>query len=333
MRRRFTRRVRKVTLCLVSGATGFVGRHLVARLLEEGFAVRCAVRDSRAARALFGERVEIAEVGNIDTHPEWNAALQGAEMVFHLAGRAHILKESSADPLAEFLRVNTEGTAHLARHAAAAGVRRFVFVSSIKVYGESSGVRPFRAQDPPAPGDAYGVSKQRAEEAVQRVAQESGMEAVIVRPPLVYGPGVGANFLRLMRLVDRGVPLPLGAVSNRRSLVSVWNLCDLLVRCARSAAAAQQTFVVSDGTDLSTPQLVQEIARALQRPARLLAVPPAVLKLAAQLTGNMAEYTRLCASLTLDVQDTMQILDWRPPLGIGESLSRTVSWYRGDRGA
>jgi UDP-glucose 4-epimerase len=317
-----------MTLCLVTGATGFVGRHLVARLLEQGIVVRCAVRDPAAARRLLGTDVDIIRVGDLDALPDWSDALQGVREVFHLAGRAHILKEDSADPLAEFLRVNAGGTAHLARGAAAAGVRRFVFVSSIKVYGESSGARSFRAEDPPTPSDPYGVSKQRAEEAVRAAGLESGMETVIMRPPLVYGPGVGANFLRLLKLVDRGVPLPLGAVSNRRSLVSVWNLCDVLIRCAHLPAAANRTFVVSDGKDLSTAGLVRELARALGRPARLLGVPEAMLRLAARMTGNMVEYTRLCSSLTLDMSETMRALDWRPALSIEESIARTVAWYR-----
>ena len=317
-----------MTQCLVSGATGFVGRHLVARLLDEGHAVRCAVRDVGTARELLAKDADIVRVGNIDANPDWSQALQGVRTVFHLAGRAHILKESAGDPLAEFLRVNASGTAHLARNAAASGVQRFLFVSSIKVYGESSGVRAYRATDPPTPADPYGVSKQRAEESVRTIAQEWGMDTVIVRPPLVYGPGVGANFIRLMKLVDRGVPLPLGAVSNRRSLVSVWNLCDLLIRCEQSSAAVNKTFVVSDGQDLSTPELVRALARALRRPARLLDVPESMLRFAAKMTGNMAGFTRLCASLTLDMQETMRTLEWRPPLSIEESLARTVAWYR-----
>jgi nucleoside-diphosphate-sugar epimerase len=317
-----------MSLCLVTGATGFVGRHLVARLVEEGIPVRCAVRDPIAARALLGNDVDIVAVGPIESRPDCGRALAGVQTIFHLAGRAHILEETSADPLAEFLRVNADGAAHLARQAAAAGVRRFVFASSIKVFGESSGERPFRPEDAPAPVDPYGVSKQRAEEMLRGIASESGMEVVIVRPPLVYGPGVGANFLRLLRLVDRGVPLPLGGIPNRRSLVSVWNLCDLFVRCSRASAAANRTILVSDGKDLSTPGLIRELARALGRPARLINVPQGLIRLAAQATGNMAEFTRLCASLTLDIDETVRILDWRPPVSVEESLARTVAAYR-----
>jgi UDP-glucose 4-epimerase len=316
-----------MTRVLVTGATGFVGRHLVTRLIEEGYTLRCAVRDMDSAAAKLPPGVELTGIPAVDGETDWGGALRDVSIVYHLAARAHILEEKAADPLGAFLRVNAEGTRALARAASEARVRRMVLVSSIKVNGEFTLDRPFRADDPPSPVDPYGISKQRAEESLREVAKGSGLEGVIVRPPLVYGPGVGANFLKLLKLVDRGLPLPLGS-HNRRSLVSVWNLCDLLVVCGLSAAASQRTFVVSDGRELSTPELVRELARALGKSARLPKVPLSLLRIAAKATGQMAQYARLCFSLAVDMTDTQRTLDWRPPLSVEESIDRTVAWYR-----
>jgi nucleoside-diphosphate-sugar epimerase len=313
---------------LVTGATGFLGRHLVPQLLAEHRHVRCAVRNPATASEWLPSAVQLTKVPQVDGATDWHAALEGVSCVFHLAARAHILEERAKNPLDAFLRVNTEGTRTLAQAAVAAGVKRMVFVSSIKVNGERTNAHPYRADDVPAPVDDYGVSKQRAEAALREVAATGGLEAVIVRPPLVYGPGVGANFLKLLKLIDRGIPLPLGSVRNRRSLVSVWNLCDLLATCGRSAAAPGRTFMVSDGRDLSTPELIRSIAQALDRPARLPRVPLAWLQFAAKASGQMAQYARLCYSLVVDMNPTQKTLDWRPPMTVEESLARTVSWYR-----
>lgn len=318
---------------LVTGATGFVGRHLVDRLREQGVRPRCAVRSGDRARTVLDpDSVELVEVAALGRATSWDDALRGVDTVLHLAARAHILEEKAADPLAAFLEVNTEGTLRLAETAARLGVRRFVYVSSVKVNGESTQGVPFTAAATPAPVDPYGISKLRAERGLAKLAASSSMEYVAVRPPLVYGPGVGANFLRLIHWVERGIPLPLGSVDNHRSLVSVWNLTDLLVRCVSTPAAANRTFMVSDGRDLSTAELVRELATALGRPARVVGVPPGLLRLAARLTGQMAQYTRLCASLQVDIGLTRTALDWNPPLGVTESLSRTAQWYQNRSG-
>jgi nucleoside-diphosphate-sugar epimerase len=313
---------------LITGATGFVGRHFVGHLVERRMEVRCAVRSLEKGRRLLPGAAEIVEVAPLDSTTDWRTALHGVDVVVHLAARAHILEERATDPLAAFLEVNCNGTLRFAEAAARAGARRFVYVSSVKVNGEATQGRPFSAADPPAPVDPYGISKLRAEQGLARLADRSGMQVAVVRPPLVYGPEVGANFLRLMQLVERRVPLPLGAVHNQRSLVSVWNLADLLRRCVESPQASNKTFMVSDGHDLSTAQLVRELATALGRRARLPAVPPGLLSLAALVTGQMAQYTRLCASLQVDLGPTREILGWNPPVSVTEALARTAHWYQ-----
>jgi UDP-glucose 4-epimerase len=238
------------------------------------------------------------------------------------------MRETMMDPLEAFRQVNVAGTLNLARQAAEAGVRRFVYVSSIKVNGERS--RPgvaFTAEDTPHPEDPYGLSKREAEVGLRALSHETGLEVVIIRPPLVYGPGVNANFLRLMRLVERGIPQPLGAVYNHRSLVSVDNLVDLLVHCLDDPRAAGETFLVSDGEDLSTPRLIREIASAMGRPARLLPVPVSVLRLAGRLSGRSGVVERLCGSLRVDIGKTCERLDWTPPLSVQEGIRRTVEHY------
>lgn len=310
-----------VLTVLVTGATGFVGRALVPALAERGHAVRSAVR--RAGSGLLGE----VAVGEIGPETDWSAALQGVDVVIHLAARVHVMQDTAADPLAAFRRVNTDGTERLARQAAEAGVRRLVLVSSIKVNGERA-ERPFTELDPPRPEDPYGISKAEAEAVLRRVAEEAGLEAVVVRPPLVYGPGVGGNFARLLALVERGLPLPLGAVDNRRSLVGRCNLVDFLVRCAEHPAAAGETFLVSDGEDLSTAELIRRLARALDRPVRLWPVPPALLYAAGRVTGRTAVVERLCGSLQIDSRKGRERLGWAPPATVEEELARTAAAWR-----
>jgi UDP-glucose 4-epimerase len=231
----------------------------------------------------------------------------------------------AADPLEEFRRVNVQGTLNLARQAAAAGVRRFVFVSSIKVNGEATQLgQPFTADDAPAPLDAYGVSKMEAERGLREIARQTGMEVVIIRPPLVYGPGVKANFAAMMRWLKRGVPLPLGAIHNQRSLVSLDNLVDLLVTCITHPAAANQTFLVSDGADVSTTELLRRMGQALGRPARLMPVPVSWLKLAAAMVGKQDVAQRLCGSLQVDIEKTRRLLGWTPPLSLDQGLKRAA---------
>ena len=248
----------------------------------------------------------------------------------HLAARVHVMNDKNPDPLAEFRRVNVEATANLARQAAAAGVKRFVFLSSVKVNGEfTEAGQPFTADDAPAPEDPYGVSKHEAEELLRQIAAETGMEVVIIRPPLVYGPGVKANFQSMMRWLARGVPLPLAAVTeNRRSLVALDNLVDLIVTCLNHPAAANQTFLVSDGEDISTAELLNRMGAAMGKPARLFYLPPTLLKLGASVLKRPGIYQRLCGSLQLDIAKTRQLLGWTPPVSVDEGLRRAAEGFR-----
>ena len=314
---------------LVTGATGFVGRALTARL-QGLYPVRVAVRPESAAGAMEG--VEVAHV-DLCREPGWAEALSGVRVVVHCAARVHVMNEVSADPLADFLRVNRDATIRLAVLAAAAGVRRFVFLSTIKVCGEQTDPgHPFAANQPPEPTDPYAVSKSAAEECLRNLARESGMDVVIIRPPLVYGPGVKANFRSLMGWLQAGVPLPLAAVDNRRSLVGLDNLVDLIVTCLDHPAAANQTFHVSDGEDLSTPELLRRLAAALERPARLLPVPTALIRLFARLLGRPALAERLCGSLQVDIDKTRRLLGWTPPIAVDEGLRRAVmAEFRGGK--
>ncbi len=309
----------------MTGATGFVGSSLVVRLAREGVEIRACVRRDNAE---LPKCVQVVRVGNLTAETEWSHALSGVDVVVHAAARVHVMQDAAADPLQEFRRVNVQGTLQLARQAAAAGVRRFVFISSIKVNGEATQPgHPFTADDVPAPMDAYGVSKMEAEQGLREMAAQTGMELVIIRPPLVYGPGVRANFHAMMRWLARGMPLPLGAIHNLRSLVALDNLVDLIVTCIHHPAAANQTFLVSDGEDLSTSQLLRRMGQALGEPARLIPVPPALLKLGAALLGKPAVAQRLCGSLQVDISKTRQLLGWRPPVSVDAGLKKAAEGY------
>lgn len=305
---------------LVTGANGFVGAAVHRQASARGLAVRAAVRGPGHA----GPQTVV--VGGLDAQTDWTLALQGCQAVVHTAARVHVMTESVVDPLSEYRRVNVEGTLNLARQAAAAGVRRFVFVSSVKVNGEGTPVlQPYSVNDAPAPQDAYGLSKAEAEHGLRDVARDSGMEFAVVRPPLVYGPGVKANFRSLMRAVERGLPLPLGSITdNRRSLVALDNLVDLLLTCIDHPAAANQTFLASDGEDLSTAELIRRMGHALGKPARLLSVPPGWLVLGARLLGKGAVAQRLLGSLQVDITHTRETLDWTPPISVDEGLRRAA---------
>lgn len=307
---------------LVTGANGFVGAPLCARLAAQGLRVRAAVRSTSNAPA----GAEVVQSGDLEAGTDWSAALKDVSEVVHLAARVHVMNEASADPLGAFRRVNVDGTASLARQAARAGVRRFVYMSSIKVHGEhTSPGQAFRAGDLPAPRDSYGVSKMEAEQALRQIASETGMELVIVRPPLVYGPGVRANFAFLMRWLVRGVPLPLASITtNRRSLVALENLIDLVSTCLSHPLAAGETFLISDGEDLSTAELLIRLGRALGHPARLFPVPSGVLKLGATVLGRPGVHQRLCGSLQVDIGHTRECLGWTPPVSVDAALIQTA---------
>ncbi|WP_200627112.1 UDP-glucose 4-epimerase family protein [Pseudomonas sp. LAM2023] len=308
---------------LVTGGSGFVGRALLEQLVANpAWAPRALVRQWPAQQLagvdyrLFGE---LAAVDAVSGHFEL------VDTVIHLASRVHVMQETATDPLAEFRRVNVDGTLSLARSAAQAGVRRFIFVSSVKVNGESTDDRaPFTADEVPAPLDPYGISKREAEEGLRQLATQTGLEVVIVRPVLVYGPGVKANFRSMMNWLNRGLPLPFGAIHNKRSLVALDNLVDLLVTCIDHPAAANQTFLASDGHDLSTTELLQRLGQALGKPARLLPVPAIWLKSAAMLAGKGALSRRLCGSLQVDIDKTREMLGWKPPLDVDQALRATA---------
>lgn len=283
--------------------------------------VRLALRKSSTVVAGF----DYVKIDGLTAIQDWSAALQNVFSVVHCAARVHVMADAALDPLAAFRAVNVEGTLRLARQAAAAGVTRFVFVSSIKVNGEGTlPGRPYRPSDTPSPKDAYGISKLEAEQGLRKIAAETGMHLVIVRPPLVYGPGVKANFASMMRWVSRGMPLPLGAIDNRRSLVALDNLIDLLVTCLNHPAAPGETFLVSDDDDVSTTELLRRVSVALGRPARLLPVPPSWLEWGAARVGKGDVARRLCGSLQVDITKTRDLLGWRPPLSLDEGLKKAA---------
>lgn len=314
-------------MILVTGATGFVGRALCASLCERG-PLRIAVRRRVADEWPAG--VDVVQA-SLSPDQDWTGTMVGVAVVVHCAARVHMMQDRAADPLAEFRRVNVEGTLRLARQAAEAGVRRFVSLSSIKVNGDySQRGRPFTVDQHPEPGDPYAVSKCEAEAGLRLVSQDTGMEVVIIRPPLVYGPGVAANFLAMMRWVSSGIPLPLGGITeNRRSLVFLDNLVDLIVACIYHPAAANRTFLVSDDEDLSTAELLRRLAAALGQPARLLPLPAGLITLGAKLVGKPGIAQRLCGSLQVDISNTKALLGWSPPVSVDEGLRRVAEeWLR-----
>lgn len=308
---------------LVTGGSGFVGKALLERLAGNPvWVARALVRKLPEQRLQAVDYRLFTELSAIDA---MSGHFEQVDTVIHLASRVHVMHETADDPLAEFRRVNVEGTLALARVALAAGVRRFVFVSSIKVNGETTdGRKPFTADEAPAPLDPYGISKREAEDGLRQLAAQTGLEVVIVRPVLVYGPGVKANFRSMMNWLSKGVPLPFGAIHNKRSLVALDNLVDLLVTCIDHPAAANQTFLASDGEDLSTTQLLQRLGRALRRPARLLPVPDALIKGAARLAGKRGLSQRLCGSLQVDITKNRELLGWAPPLDVDQALRATA---------
>lgn len=311
---------------LVTGATGFVGSHLCRLLAANGHEVIGTTRSSQFPAELDGyQLVTIADIGD---DVDWGPVLDGVDYVIHLAARVHVMRETETDPLAAFRRVNVQGTEQLLRHEGMRGVERVIFVSTIKVHGDSTADKPFAATDTLSPSDPYGKSKFEAENLVEAVGAEVGFQTVIIRPPLIYGPGVGGNFLRLLGLVDRRVPLPLGLVRNRRSLVSVDNLCDLIHTCIANRSAAGHRFLVSDNADLSTPELLRHIGSAMERPARLLPVPVTLLRLGASLVGRVAEIERLTGSLQVDIGATRSTLGWTPPVSVADGIAGTVRWYQ-----
>ncbi|KIL05834.1 nucleoside-diphosphate sugar epimerase [Stutzerimonas stutzeri] len=302
---------------LLTGATGFLGRALVAWLSQQdGLCLSFARRSQPAESGLLAHFV-----GELSADTDWSSALAGQQLVIHAAARAHIMNDEMTDPLSEYRRVNVEGTLNLARQATAAGVKRFIFISSIGVNGNIN-TCPFTADDRPNPAESYAQSKWEAEQGLWKIQQETGMELVIIRPPLVYGPSAPGNFGSLVRWIEKGIPLPLGAIHNRRSLVGIDNLVDLIIRCINHPAAANQVLLAGDGEDLSTTELLRAVGKAIGRPARLIPVPAAVLQCGATLLGKQAMAQRLLGSLQVDISKTCELLDWKPPYTVEEGLRR-----------
>ena len=310
-------------LTLITGATGFVGQAVMRRILADSS--QEVLVPFRRETVWGEERVRPMWVPDLATFDRWGDALADVDAVVHCAARVHVMNDGAADPLTEFRRTNVQGTLNLAKQAAVAGVRRFVFISSVKVNGEwTQADLPFTAEQAPAPQDDYGISKLEAEEGLRELAQTTSMEIVVIRPPLVYGPGVKANFASMVRWLKRGMPLPLGAIVNRRSLVALDNLVDLVAVALVHPRAAGQTFMVSDGEDVSTTELLRRTAEALGQRARLLPVPMSWLEFAAAVLGKRAVAQRLCGSLQVDIAKTCDLLGWRPPVSLNEALRRAV---------
>jgi len=312
---------------LITGATGFIGRFLCNRFLTEGFIVRGTLLASENHSSLAGG-VEPVTVEPLGADTPWSQALEGVDIIIHLAARVHVMDDPLTDPLDEFRKVNVAGTARLAVEAAKAGVKRLVFISSIKVNGEET-VTPYTTDSLPNPSDPYGLSKWEAELALRKIEAETGLEVVVVRPTLVYGPGVKANFLKMMYTISRGIPLPFASITNKRSLIYVGNLVDALTACAAHPAVAGHTYMVSDGEDVSTPELITRTSKALGVQARLLPFPPRLMLLAGKLTGKSGAVTRLTGSLTVDSSRIRQELGWLPPFTMEQGLAETAKWFKG----
>ncbi|MFP6790487.1 MAG: SDR family oxidoreductase [Thalassolituus sp.] len=312
------------SVILLTGSTGFVGSALVSELQKlSGVHVVGAVRSAVSATS-----DDVVVVGNIDGTTDYSSALTGVNVVIHAAARAHVMRDEVTNPLAEYRQVNVEGTLNLAKQAVAAGVKRFVYISSVKVNGESTSVLPaFAETNAVVPEDPYGVSKHEAEEGLRLLAEETGLEVVIVRPPLVYGPGVKANFLSLLKLSATKLPLPFGSVNNKRSMVYVGNLADFIIRCIEHPKAANQTFLVSDGHDVSLSELIRLIRQSMKKPAWLIPVPVSLFQLAGKLTGKMALVDRLVGDLQVDSRKARERLNWTPPYRFEEGIKATVAEF------
>lgn len=313
-------------LVLVTGGSGFVGKSLIETLcVDQRYSLIASMRRPNGS---LPPSVRAVPVQGLDGGTDWQSALISVGIVVHLAARVHVMRESDSDPLAAFRKVNVDGTLNLARQAASAGVKRFIFISSIKVNGEGTPLgKPYTADDVPAPLDPYGISKYEAEQGLLALAASTGMDVVIIRPVLVYGPGVKANMLSMMRWLHRGIPLPLGAIDNRRSLVSIDNLVDLIVTCLDHPAAANQIFLASDGEDVSTTDLLRRMSACLGHPARLLPVPPRLLHCMAVLSGKGAVSQRLLGSLQVDIEKNRRLLGWSPPVTLNQALLSTARHF------
>ena len=313
-------------MIFLTGATGFIGRALLKELIRRGCGVSVASR--RKISDLPGEVIQF-QVQDLSTETNWTQLLDGIDVVIHAAARAHVMNDSTKDPITEYRKVNVEGTLNLARQAAVGKIKRFIFISSIKVNGESTlAGRAFTVDEAPSPVDPYGISKWETEVGLHRLSKETGMEVVIIRAPLVYGSGVKGNLQSMMRWINRGVPLPLGAIHNKRSLVSLDNLVDLIITCIEHPAAANQTFLAGDGEDLSTTELLQRMGKALGKPVRLVPLPAGFLTLIASLLGKKDVSQRLFGSLQVDISKARELLGWEPHVSVEEGFRKTAEDFK-----
>lgn len=312
---------------LVTGASGFVGSRLIAHHQHQGRSKAMQFRAvTRKPLVTESAGLEVCRIDNIDSNTDWSDALADVDAVVHLAARVHVMNDHAADPLQEYRKANVTSTLHLAQQAAKAGVKRFIFLSSIKVNGEKTkSGQPFTEESPPHPEDPYGISKLEAEEGIRAISEQTGMEFVIIRPPLIYGPGVKANYLKLMQLVQKRFPLPLAGISNKRSMLALDNLIGFILLAAKHPQAANQLFLLSDGQSLSTAQLIREMAQAMGlASARLFSIPVPVLQMIAKCLGQSSAIERLTDSLEIDSQKASQLLQWNPPLSIQAGIQLTV---------
>jgi len=312
----------------VTGANGFIGTNLCKRLLGENFHVCGAVRPGKAI--LLPKGVETTHVESIERDTAWGNALEGVHTVIHLAALVHGMKDSASDSFAEYRKVNVQGSEHLALAADHYGVKRFIFMSSVKVNGEEN-VRAYKESDVPTPKDSYGISKMEAEKRIKEITADSDMDFVILRSPLVFGPGVKANFLELIKTIDKGTPLPLANVNNQRSFIYLENLVDAILTCIKHSGSVGQTYFVSDNEDVSTPELIRKTASALKKPARLFPFPRLLLFIIGRIAGKDAVVDRLIGSLTVDISKIRSELGWNPPFTMEHGLQKTVEWYLKER--
>lgn len=310
-------------MVLVTGANGFIGRALCSKILLKGWQVRGTIRDVVS----LPEGVDAINIKSIGIDTNWASALKGVDVVVHLAARVHVLKETTDNPLYEFRKINVAGTKRLVEEAALNGVKRFIYISSIGVNSNKTLNNPFTEKDLPSPYDPYTISKWEAEQALQKIAKDSGMEIVILRPPLIYGPNAPGNFGRLMKIIGKDIPLPLSSIKNLRSFIYLGNFIDVIIKCIKHPSAAYQTFLVSDDQDISTPHLIRMIANAMGKKPRLLPCPPFLLKALGKITGKGMEVERLIGYMQIDSSKIRNVLGWKPPFTLEEGIAETVKWY------